>query len=214
MAVFFPEILDDFLSPSFLAGIRRKFHYGEEQDGELWEVAGEMLPRIREEAFWESRAHAFQTKADAVRYEDVAMSLGSGLDRLQEWYHKEGLLSKSYMLEVLAGELLMRGYGAYNDALSRKTGWHVAGYHFPGNGEDFPLEMLPRLLDRLTLKIRCNAAFCMIPQKSVAFIAELTKDENIRCQGICAGCSNGNCPGRVTRKIGNEVENGTFVSFF
>ncbi len=214
MAAFFPEILDGFLSPSFLAGTRRKFHYGEEQETELREVAGEMLPRMREEAFWESREHAFQTKADTVRYEDVVMSLGSGLDRLQERYHKEGLLLKSYMLEALAGELLMQGYGAYNDVVRRKTGWHVAEYHFPGNGEDFPLEMLPRLLGRLTRQIRCNAAYCMIPQKSVAFIAELTKEEHVQCQGICAGCGNGNCPGRVMRQHGNEVENGRFVSLF
>lgn len=81
-------------------------------------VAEQMLPLIRREAFWEHRRSGlFSGKGNepaGMAYEDVVMSLGSSLDSLQESYHEKEQLSESYMLEVLASELLLMGYGAYN----------------------------------------------------------------------------------------------------
>ena len=51
---------------------------------------------------------------------------------------------------------------------------NVARYHFPGSEEDFPLEMVPKLLVGFPGQITCNTAFCMIPKKSVAFVAIIT----------------------------------------
>ena len=96
-----------------------------------------------------------------------------------------------------AGELLMQGYAAYNRYIAEHADWHVAGYHFPGGEEGFPLEMLPRLLEGYGPRVTCNEAFCILPKKSVAFVAELTQDEKVRCAGICAGCSQIRCPNRM-----------------
>lgn len=206
MAAFFSDVLDEFLTPAFLNGVRKKYHYNplrqeaEMQTDELLSVAEKMLPLMRAEAFWERneiRLETFRSESLDASYEKVAMSLGNGLDDLQESYHRKERLSESYMLEVLASEILLKGYEAYNRYMARNTEWHVARYYFPGNGKEFPLEMLPRLLETLTPKIVCNAAFCMLPKKSVAFIAELTKDENISCKGICAGCKNIRCSNRI-----------------
>ena len=101
------------------------------------------------------------------------------------------------MIEVLASELLLQGYAAYNRYIRKNTDWHVARYHFLGSEDDFPLEMLPDLLTELTPLITCNSAFCMLPKKSVAFIAELTQDDKVRCRGICVCCKNLNCPNRM-----------------
>lgn len=189
MAAFFTDLLEYFPSPAFLKKVRVKFHYEEERTGELRAVAEEMLPLLRREAFWERKP--------AKETERVVMSLGPALDALQEQYSGQGLLSKSYMLEVLAGELLMEGYGAYNRYIAGTTDWHVARYHFPGSEEAYPLEMLPALLAGLTEQVTCNEAFCILPKKSVVFVSELTWDEKVRCEGICLGCNNVRCGNRI-----------------
>ncbi len=199
MAAFFTDLLDSFAEPVFLEKVRIKFHFGEAQTADLRAVADEMLPLMRQEAFWERRESCvpeWQGGKEGV-YEEVVMSLGSGVDALQESYGRRGMLSESYMLESLAGELLMQGYAAYNRYIAEHADWHVAGYHFPGGEEGFPLEMLPRLLEGYGPRVTCNEAFCILPKKSVAFVAELTQDEKVRCAGICAGCSQIRCPNRM-----------------
>lgn len=200
MAAFFADLLDDFRSPAFLERVRVKFHYEETRLEELRAVAEEMYPLLCREAFWERK----QAEGQAV--ERVVMSLGPGVDALQERYSGQGHLSQSYMLEVLAGELLMQGYGAYNRYVAETTDRHVARYHFPGGEEAYPLEMLPDLLKGFHGQVTCNEAFCMIPKKSVVFLSELTQDEKVRCEGICEGCNNAHCA--------NRGADGKFISFF
>lgn len=202
MAVFFREVLEEFVTPVFLGEVRRKYHYEEAQLSELQGMAEEMLPLMCEEAFWESgeamMESGYQGELPDAEYQYVVMSLGKGIDRLQESCNEKVLLSQSYMIEVLAGELLIKGYDAYNRYIRRNTDRHVARYHFLGSEAAFPLERLPELLKELTEKVTCNSAFCMLPKKSVAFVAELTRNEKVRCQGICVGCHNGYCPNRIT----------------
>ena len=118
MAAFFSEVLDKFLSPVFLEKVRKKFHYDETQAREFQAVAEEMLPLMREEAIWEKSVYSsenkHQSESCSVIYEQVVMSLGNGIDCLQERYSERKMLSHSYMIEVLAGELLLQGYAAYN----------------------------------------------------------------------------------------------------
>ena len=201
MAAFFSDVLDKFLLPTFLEGVRKKYHYGETQASEFQIVAEEMLPLMRDEAFWERKVsfeeNQHQSEARSVILEQIVMSLGNGIDCLQERYSERELLSQSYMIEVLASELLLQGYAAYNRYIRKNTDWHVARYHFLGSEDDFSLEMLPNLLKELTPLITCNSAFCMLPKKSVAFIADLTQDDKVRCRGICVGCKNLNCPNRM-----------------
>lgn len=201
MEGFFPNLLDEFISTDFLKRVRTKYHFDKEQTAQIQTAAEEMLPKMREEAFWIRQASFSKTewssKDTETAYENVAISLGNGVDLLQEGYLEKGLLLESYIVEVLASELLMRGYDAYNRYVMEYTPYHVARYHFPGSEETLPLEMLPRLLNDLTQKISCNSAFCMQPKKSVVFIAELTQDDSIFCKGICVGCNNTACPNRT-----------------
>ncbi len=201
LTYFFPVLLEEFHSAEFLENVRRKFHFEEEHTDEIRKVAEEMLPVMQKEAFWVSTAYSMryqgQTQDTDTTYEKAAISLGKGVDILQESYSEKGLLMQSYIVEILAGELLMRGYDAYNRSVAAHTDRHVARYHFPGSEEAFPLEILPDLLKDLTQEITCNAAFCMIPKKSVVFVAELTRDDTVHCQGICAGCGNSTCPNRT-----------------
>ena len=201
MSPFFTELLDNYPGPAFLEKVRGKYHYEKDWSEALKKSALEMLPFLQKEAFWVSTAYSMryqgQTQDTDTTYEKAAISLGKGVDILQESYSEKGLLMQSYIVEILAGELLMRGYDAYNRSVAAHTDRHVARYHFPGSEEAFPLEILPDLLKDLTQEITCNAAFCMIPKKSVVFVSELTRDDTVHCQGICAGCGNSTCPNRT-----------------
>lgn len=201
MKAFFADLLEEFSGTVFLEKVCKKFHYEKERIPELRAVAEEMLPWVRREAFWESRTSRVisggQDESADTWYEDVVMSLGSGVDALQDIYQEKGLLSESYMLEALSSELLLEGYGAYNRSVKEKGDWHVARYHFPGSEENFPLEMVPVLLKSFNCPVGCNGAFGITPKKSVVFVAELTQDEQVRCESICAGCGNAQCPNRV-----------------
>lgn len=209
MEAFFSDLLDRFLGAAFLEKVGKKYHYWESQIVELKAVAEEMLPLLRREACWERREccglcrpvfekyRRNQTDAADTVYEEVVMSLGSGLDDLQENYTQRGMLSESYMLEVLADELLLEGYGAYNRYIRENTVWHVARYHFLGSEEGFPLEMMPELLHSFAIPVTCNEVFCMQPKKSVVFVSELTQDERVSCRGICMGCNSTRCANRI-----------------
>ncbi|MCM1046046.1 MAG: hypothetical protein NC417_11100 [Candidatus Gastranaerophilales bacterium] len=219
MQTFFPELLDGFWDKDFLKKVCEKFHYETSRLSELHAVAEEMLPFLRREAVWEVRApwiwedgqrptgrggscgHAPWIREDGEArdavYEGVVMSLGMSLDSLQERYHKEERLTESYMLEVLSGELLLQGYQAYNRHVEKSGDWHVARYHFPGSQKSLPLKMLPHMLSQFSAQVSCNEAFCMLPKKSVVFLAELTQDETARCEGICVGCQNVRCANRM-----------------
>lgn len=198
MAAFFEELLDGFVKEDFLRLVQKKFHYGEEQFQALAAVAEKMLPLMRAEAFWEKTGDSLLgQKSPHPVYEEVVMSLGKGVDDLQDGYSDQGLLLESYMVETLAGELLMKGYSAYNKWTQANGTWHVAQYHFLGSEEEFPLEMLPDLLKNLTDRVSCNRCFYMEPKKSVAFVAELTQDETVQCEGICVGCKRADCPNRM-----------------
>ncbi len=203
MEAFFPELLDRFSSEDFLRKVCAKYHYEEMRLGEMQAVAAEMMPLMRREAFWETCFPWIWESEEkkGVCYEGVLMTLGKGLDCLQESYHSKGMLTESYMLEVLAGELLLQAYQEYNCHVDKAGNWHVARYHFPGSEEGMPLKMLPEMLSRFSGSVSCNEAFCILPKKSVVFLAELTQDEKVRCEGICAGCKSINCPNKMEENI-------------
>lgn len=210
MAAFFTDLLDGFLGADFLRMVHKKFHYGEEQFEVLAAVAGKMLPMMRKEAFWErGSAHSYvgEQEDSGALYEAVVMSLGEGLDGLQEAYSRKGMLLEAYMLETLAGELLMKSYSAYNRYAMANGTWHVARYHFPGSDEKFPLEILPDILKKLSAKVSCNSCFYMKPKKSVVFMAELTQDQGVWCEGVCTGCTSMNCPNRIGQNLYREYMN-------
>lgn len=193
MSAFFTDVLDGLLMPVFLEGVMEKYHFINSQAAGLREVAQEMLPLMRKEAFWERKGCPMQPQKPGRMYESVAMSLGKGIDCLQKRYSERDWLLQSYMLESLSSEILRKGYDAYSQYMGDKTGWHAVRYHFLGSEEAFPIELLPGLIKEFTPRITCNPALYMLPSKSVVFISELTQDAGVECEGICVGCADRYC---------------------
>ena len=167
-----------------------------EQDMEtLCQVAGQMNYALRGQCgFW---SELVDTGEDHAMTMNVVMTLGSGIDKLQEKYISLGNFVECYMTEVIAEELLLEAYVAFNDWVADNTDRHVKRYHFCGDGAGLSLKQMRKILTSSACdSVTCNEAYCLTPRKSVVFRAELTTDTNSICEGICAGCNNQYCANR------------------
>lgn len=191
---FFQTVIEACDSDGFLSEVIRKYHYREEDADALRETAHRIKKSIEQNACFNCRIR--EETMEVVM--EVAMTLGEEIDKLQEQYLQKGLLTEGYMIETLASEILLRGYSAFNSWVAEQTEYGVSRYYFLGSSKEYPISMLPDLLRNLNLPITCNQAYCMIPKKSVAFVAALSSNKNTHCQGICVGCSSPDCPNRMT----------------
>lgn len=193
----------------FLREVIKKYHFSEEQLLSLAAVAREVQSRVRADngsglAGWTcGHMKNHPNGAFPEFYAAVCITLGGGMDALQDAYLASGRLSEGYMAEALASEILLRSYPCWNREAERLYGAQVRRYHFLGSEPEIPLTGLPGLLAALDVPVTCNEAYCMIPRKSVAFYAELAAASDggkILCEGICAGCGNRGCPNRMERQ--------------
>ena len=191
----FRKVIDRCVEEEFLRGVGDKYHYLPEDRERMRQTALVMQGIIEKEAFFQ---HAL--KEGEKLFDSVVISLGEGIDRLQDAYSEKGELTSAYMVEILAGELLLIAYTAYNQYMERTTDCHVARYYFPGSEKEYPLTMISSILSRLSTPVICNECYCMIPKQSVAFLALLTKDKSVRCPGICVGCGRKDCPNSSHRE--------------
>lgn len=222
MQPLFSEITALCRDEQFLHSVMKKYHYDPEEYSTLMQLAEQMVPCLETEAGWQDRDFEETFPEGERSFLAVGFTLGEGIDALQENYLREGLLTESYMIEVLSSELLLKSYQAYTKCVASHRELHVARLHFlgteiPENDTPGPetlktetsnqklssrlrLENLPALLQELQLPVTCNEAYCMIPKKSVVFYAELTKDAFTKCAGICLGCGRRDCPNRMEEK--------------
>ena len=206
----------------FLHGVMKKYHYDPEEYPNLQQIAQQMVPCLEAEAGWQDRDFEETIPRGERSFLAVGITLGKGIDDLQEKYLRDGHLTESYMIEVLSSELLLKSYQAYTEWVAAHRDLHVARLHFLGSEDPkagnprsetmeargshqklrnrLRLENLPMLLQELQMPVTCNEAYCMIPKKSVVFYAELTEDAFTRCAGICLGCGRRDCPNRMEEK--------------
>lgn len=188
----FAEVIGKCTTEDFLKKVCSKYHYLPEDMEQMKQVSSAMQEIIREEASWQ---HTFLEEMGTL-LDGVVMTLGQGIDHLQDSYSSKGDLSSAYMTEVLSGEILLLAYVAYNQYMAGTTPYYVARYYFLGSEEKFPLTMLPKLLSDMRSSVTCNESFCMIPKQSVAFLAQLTEEKDVQCAGICMDCTRKDCPNR------------------
>ena len=184
----------------FLHSVMKKYHYTEEDYPVMQRIAERMRFCMKTGAGWQDSNAEETFPGREQSFLAVSITLGKGIDALQENYLRDGLLTESYMIEVLSSELLLKSYQAYTKWVAGHRELHVARLHFLGTEGTPGLENLPVLLRELQLPVTCNEAYCMIPKKSVVFYAELTKDVFTKCAGICLGCGRKDCPNRMEEK--------------
>lgn len=212
MHTLFAEIRNLCRDDAFLHSVMKKYHYTKDDYFTMKNVAGQMLPGLEAEAGWQDSDLQETFPAGEQSFFAVGITLGNGIDELQEKYLRDGLLTESYMIEVLSSELLLKSYQSYTEWIAIHRDFHVARFYFLGSGvsesddayavlqQKLQLEQLPELLEKLDMPVACNEAYCMLPKKSVVFYAELTKDSSVKCSGICLGCGRRDCPNKVEEK--------------
>ena len=89
-----------------------KYHYDPEEYPNLKRLAGEMIPCLETEAGWQDREIQETFPGRDQSFLTVGITLGKGIDELQEKYLQNGFLTESYMIEVLSSELLLESYRA------------------------------------------------------------------------------------------------------
>lgn len=187
----------------FINSVIEKYHFDENKEKELIGVYDQMLLGIGAYAAYRINTHVTGVNdIDNNQAAIVAMTLGAGVDRLQESYIRKEQLEKSYMLECIANELLLKMYKEFNKAYARFHRRYVMKYVFIGN--DISLTEIPKLLEEIKGKkngedsneIRSNEYGVLFPSKSVVFYAVLSENPKAECEGICARCENTSCENR------------------
>lgn len=188
------DLIDKCTDSGFIDELCRKYHYPSEEKKPLSGVALKMKESMLCEAAFSYRLA--YTDGD-IPTASVVITLGEGIDSLQEKYTEAFMLSECYMAEVIAGELLLRSYPVCNERIRERFGMNVSRYLFLGSVPEHGINEIPDMLGRSGLNVTCNKAFCIIPKKSVVFHAVLTSDERIVCEGICVGCGRKDCQNRM-----------------
>lgn len=191
MERFFEEIYEECRNIAFLEKVIKKAHYEQADLELLGTVLEQMLGRMHTDAAW-SDAPARGDRREVV------MTLGAGVDALQDEYLQQGLLTEAYMVEVLGSEILLAAYSCYNRWVGGNSSCVVERYHFLGSGE-YPLEGLKGFLERSRLQVHCTEGYCMVPKKSVVFVAQLAPAGSAVCESICLGCGRKDCPNRMEK---------------
>lgn len=233
----FRDVAEKCRKANFIETVIEKAHYAPEDRELLWSVLEKILACMEDGAAVSDREALREmevaeadgetgTELPCKLAREVVMTLGKGVDELQDQFLADGALTEAYMVEVLGSEILLLAYTAYNAWIAENTDVVVKRYHFLGMGEYVTIEenmdgkrvdeaedaikiplglsALPGMLERSRLPVTCTEGYCMIPKKSVAFYAELTNDKSVTCEGICTGCGRTDCPNRMA--VGNHTQ--------
>lgn len=191
----FEQLLSRCQQADFIEEAARKNGYGREDLPELSRIAGEVVRESGRKGSFTSKL--LQEEAEGKRPVTVSiLTLGEGVDRLQDRYRERENMTAAYMAEVISNEILMKSYEAYDRMLAETTDYRVKEFHFPGSEEAYPLSDIGKILDMLGAPVQCLKSFCMVPRKSVVFYAELTREKGNACRSVCQTCKKRSCPYR------------------
>ena len=125
----------------------------------------------------------------------VLVTLGAGVDELQDACTKEGRLGESYMVECIAMELLGNAYEQSAERIHDHYGLWIGGFDFLGS--TVPIEEMETLFCILEpQEVSYNQAYMLTPKKTVAFYTDLTEVRQESYCNQCAACRNTKCAHR------------------
>lgn len=122
----------------------------------------------------------------------VLVTLGAGVDELQEKYTEAEHLTESYMIECIAMELLKNAYEQAAEKIYGHYGLWMGGFDFLG--DSVPIEQMKILFEILEPEeISYNQAYMLTPKKTVAFYTMLTDSRRAAYCNLCETCSHIKC---------------------
>ena len=177
--------------------LAQRYHFGEEDYQKIDSIYEALQPLMEAEVCYRIWPEIQKGKRAAL----CVVTLGAGIDAMQEIYAQAGELLQVYILECLGSVMLEKAYEQIERILYDETNLHVAKYQFPGT--DATLGQVRELLQEMAIRmedmpVTCNGACMMNPKKSVVYIAGLEKDKKAAC--ICDTCTRQDCTHRREKK--------------
>jgi hypothetical protein len=180
------------LNPKQLQQEMGRFRFRETDLSNIMEVNKRLYPLLRIEAFYEAG------KADKAEEYIVLVTLGTEIDRLQEYYSSREMLFEAYVVECLGMIYLSRAYDKVFATMAVQEKGVLQKFYFWE--EHHSMEELFPLLSQLTQTgIRCNQEGILKPSKSVVLIVRLKRDTLDSCfaqsgssqiaQVMCESCT-------------------------
>lgn len=199
----FEKLLSECTRMAFAEEVAERNGYGREELPAFLRIAREVVRECGRKGSFASRLIREGTEGEKPVTACV-LTLGEGVDHLQDRYREKGDMTAVYMAEVISNEILMKSYAAYDRMLTETTKYRIAAFLFPGSSKECPLSDTEKIVTLLSAPVQCLTSFCMVPKKSVAFYAYLTEEKEKDCQSICETCSRKDCRHRREGKSGKE----------
>lgn len=181
-----------------------RYHFGEHdleqlrQIGNLVEEA--MEPVMHYEVF--TRKADERVAGDDISSIDcmaVIVTLGGGVDELQNRYMQKERMSESYMMECIGMELLRAAYDQTAEHIHAYTGRWMSDYEFVG--DKIPFTYMEEIFGLLRpQEVNYNQAYMLTPKKTVVFLTNLCDERKDSYCHVCAECMNLACPNRTMEK--------------
>lgn len=193
------------LSKEEIAETLKRYHFSKEDLPALCSFFQALKPLVEGKAFYEvingreEKPELFEF-VEEEQFLAAIVTIGSGVDRLKELYLEAEDVSAAYMVDCLSLTLLNKAYEQLAEQIAKEEGLYISQYEFLGG--KYPLERVQDMFRYFSqTEVSYNAAYVLIPQKSVAYFAKLTKEKTERCRNICADCENKACANRIEEYI-------------
>ncbi|MEE1027134.1 MAG: hypothetical protein UH211_00440 [Agathobacter sp.] len=182
-----------------------RYHFSKGDIDDVKSLYKAINPLIAAEAFY-----SMDNSNIDVAIDDFAtcfITLGFGIDSIQDVYIEQELVMESYIIDCLASELLSKAYTAFIDLFEKKTGKFVSKIDFLG--DKYPIELVEKIYQNIKPeKIKYNKSFQLIPSKTVSMLLSLSNSKsNFDVCNTCATCKNRDCSMRKEPYVVNVGQN-------
>lgn len=223
------------LNRKLIDKVAKHYHFLEQDMEELQALYQAMFPLVCAEAFYiwnpvidvtkqvEARGDATLQEAaikdvkikGAAVNEDVQalvfLSLGKGIDELQDLYMESKCLQEAYMIECIGLELLTEAYEEFVKHVQMET--HKWAKKMDFVGDNYPIEELPNLYAQVFTEpglISYSEHFVLNPRKSVVFFLPMSEERTtINPCHVCSQCKNVECMFR--QELTDNTDNGNAI---
>lgn len=183
------EKLEPYIAEDAYAQILSRYHFEKGNEGQIRALTERLLSVAAPALYYGPLDSGDQRRLA------VLVTLGAGVDELQDAYTQEGQLGESYMVECIAMELLGNAYEQSAERIHDRYGLWLGRFDFLGSGS--PIEEMQSLFAILEPQdVSYNRAYMLTPKKTVAFYADLKEKRQESYCNQCDSCRNTKCAHR------------------
>lgn len=178
--------LEPYIAENTYSQILSRYHFQDKEESLLHSLAGQLYQKMDAAVYFAPQSPQEETRLA------VLVTLGAGVDNLQEEYTTDGHLLEAYMIECIAMEFLKNAYEQAAEIIYDHYGMWMGGFDFLG--DRIPLEEMEEMFAILEPEeISYNQAYMLTPKKTAAFYTTLTDSRTAAYCNLCSTCSHLRC---------------------